>query len=139
MAAGVTASERRERWTWVVVALLAVAAGVWATAASAAFLPHTSGNPDEAVYLFQADLLRRGEVFAPAPTHDADAFQPLFTAHRGGWYVPKYSPVHAAFLAVGLVAVGTARAGLALIAAGVVGLGLVRHRRRRYDDRTIRR
>lgn len=113
-------SERREGWTVVAVITLAGVAAVWAVVGSQVFLPYTSGNPDEAVYLFQSDVLRHGRVFAPAPDSHVDVFQPLFSAHREGRFVPKYSPVHAAILALGWLTFGTPRAGLAFIAVGIV-------------------
>jgi hypothetical protein len=102
------------------VVALAVAAGVWAMTISRLVLPYTSRNPDEALYLLQADTLRHGRLFPPAPTGHVESMLPLFSRYRDGHYVPKYPPVHAAVLAFGRVVFGTYRAGLAIIAAGLV-------------------
>ena len=104
----------------VAVVVLAVIAGVWAIAVSRVVFPYTSRNPDEAVYLLQADTLRHGRLFPPAPEEHVDSMLPFFSTYRDGHYVPKYPPVHPAILAFGRVVFGTYRAGLALIAAGLV-------------------
>ena len=108
-------SERLVGWlrraaAWVarhpvaVPVVLAAAAGTWAVVGSRHVFPYLSDDHDEGLYLLQAD-----------------AFTPWLSIRSGGKYVLKYTPVHASILAVG-VALGSARWGLALIAAGVVGM-----------------
>ena len=97
---------------WAVAALL----GAWAVAASLTFFPDLTNNNDEAVYLLQADALRRGYLFPPAPT-SWEAFLPWFSFHDGGRFVLKYTPVHAAILAAAGFLFGTERAGLLVIGA----------------------
>ena len=108
------------RWPDWVVGALAAAAGLWAVAVSRIVLPYTSRNPDEAVYLLQADTFRHGHLFPPAPAKHVASLQPFFHSYRHGHYVPKYPPVHAALLAFGRVVFGTYRAGLAIIAIALV-------------------
>src|SRR3954470_8496035 len=76
------------------VAALAVAAGAWAAIASARLFPYLTVDKDEAVYLLQADTLRHGRLFPPAPSgSSAGALLPWLSAHVGDHYVPKYTPV----------------------------------------------
>jgi 4-amino-4-deoxy-L-arabinose transferase-like glycosyltransferase len=111
----------QQRWLVpVAVAALALVAGVSSVVLSTMVFPFPTGNPDEAVYLLQADTLRHGRLFPPAPTEHREAFQPFFTRYRDGEYVPKYSPVHAALLALAGSVFGTYRAGPALIAGALV-------------------
>ncbi|MGH9037403.1 MAG: hypothetical protein ACRD0O_16725, partial [Acidimicrobiia bacterium] len=103
----------------IVVGVAAVAA-VWSVAASFVVFPHLSDNNDEAVYLLQAETLRHGHLFpvAPAP---AESFRPWLHTIDGDRFIPKYTPVHAAMLAVGRTVSGSYRGALALLAAGTVG------------------
>ncbi|MGH2733236.1 MAG: hypothetical protein ACRDJG_09930 [Actinomycetota bacterium] len=107
-------------------ALLAMVAGLWAVAGSVLIFPHLSDNNDEAVYLLQADALRQGRLFPQVPPEggeSAEAFRPWFTVQRGDHFVPKYTPGHAGIIALARVVVGSERAALAIIAAGVVVSG----------------
>jgi Dolichyl-phosphate-mannose-protein mannosyltransferase len=101
------------------VAVLAMAAAVWAVAASALFVPRLTDNGDEAVYLLQSESLRAGHLFPPAaePTR---AFLPWLSTTAGHHYVTKYTPVFPAFIALGHRAFGSDRAALGLTAAGAV-------------------
>ena len=101
------------------VAVLAVAAAVWAVAASALFVPRLTDNGDEAVYLLQSESLRAGHLFPPA-AEPARAFLPWLSTTAGHHYVTKYTPVFPAFIALGHRALGSDRAALALTAAGAV-------------------
>jgi hypothetical protein len=103
----------------VVVAALAVAAAVWAAAASALFVPRLTDNGDEAVYLLQAESLRAGHLFPPA-AEPARAFLPWLSTTTGHHYVTKYTPVFPAFIAACHRTFGSDRAALALAAAGAV-------------------
>ncbi|MDQ4006014.1 MAG: glycosyltransferase family 39 protein [Actinomycetota bacterium] len=111
------------RWTGehpvVIVAALAIAAGVWAVVGSHRVFRYLSDDHDEGIYLLQANALAGGHVFPPAPRH-ADAFIPWLSVLRDGKFVLKYAPVHASILAVGVSVLGSARWSLGLIAAGVV-------------------
>jgi len=89
-------------------------------------------NHDEPVYLLQADALRHGKLFPPAPT-PADAFLPWLSVTSGDHYVSKYAPVHPAVIALARTVSGTDRAGLALIAAGLV-VTFRRWKRESLDD-----
>lgn len=107
--------------------VLALAAGLWALVGSQLVFPYLSDDHDEGLYLLQATALADGDLFPAAP-EQADAFRPWLSVVSGDRYVLKYTPVHAAILAVGIRLTGTPRASLALIAAGVVlvGYGLAR-------------
>lgn len=88
--------------------------------ASVTLFPYLSVNDDETVYLLQADTLRQGRLFPPAPPAEADAFLPWLSAHVGDHYVPKYSPVWPAVIAAGRMVTGSNHAAQALVAAAVV-------------------
>jgi hypothetical protein len=105
-----------------IVAGVAVVAAAWSVVASVAIFPHLSDNNDEAVYLLQAENLRGGNLFphAPAPV---ESFRPWLHAIDGDRLIPKYTPVHAAMLAVGRTLTGSYRGALALLAAGTVLAG----------------
>ena len=83
----------------VAVGGLAVAAALWAVAASAWFLPSLTDNGDEAVYLLQAESLRSGQLFPPA-AEPAKAFRPWLSTPAGDHYVTKYTPVFPGFIAL---------------------------------------
>ncbi len=106
----------------VLVGLLAAAAAIWATAASALAFPYLGVDHDEAVYLLQANTFRAGRLFPPAPddAEVARSLLPWLTAHRGDVYVAKYSPAWPAVLAVARVTTGSHHAAQGLVAAGVV-------------------
>ncbi len=111
----------QQRWLVpVAVTVLAAVAAVSSVVLSKMVFPFPTGNPDEAVYLLQAETLRQGRLFPPAPTEHPEAFQPFFTRYRDGEYIPKYSPVHAVLLAIAGSVFGTYRAGPALIAGALV-------------------
>lgn len=103
----------------VAVAALAMAATVWAVAASALFLPRLTDNGDEAVYLLQAESMRAGHLFPPA-IQPAGAFLPWLSKPAGDHYVTKYTPVYPGFIALSHRVFGSDRAALALAAAGAV-------------------
>src|SRR5436305_8746688 len=90
----------------VAVGALALAAALWAVAASALFLPRLTDNGDEAVYLLQAESLRAGHLFPPA-AEPAGAFLPWLSTPAGHHYVTKYTPVFPAFIAAGHRAFGS--------------------------------
>ena len=114
-----TVSDRGRNRPAVAVGALALAAALWAVAASALFVPRLTDNGDEAVYLLQAESLRAGHLFPPAaePTR---AFLPWLSTTVGHHYVTKYTPVFPAFIAGSHRVFGSDRAALALTAAGAV-------------------
>jgi|GEM_PF-792748 len=104
----------------VMVALLAVASATWAVVASHQVFPYLSDDHDEAIYLLQADALAHGHLFPPAPAHP-ESFSPWLSVLSGDKYLLKYSPVHASFVALGIL-LGNPRLALGLIAGAVVVL-----------------
>jgi 4-amino-4-deoxy-L-arabinose transferase-like glycosyltransferase len=115
----VVVEQRSRRFAAAALALAAVAAG-WALVGSAWIFPQLSANSDEGIYLLQADALESGHLAPPAPAVAPDAFLPWFAVVRDGSYVLKYTPVHAAVLAAGDIALGSARGALAFLAAANV-------------------
>lgn len=112
------AATRRER----LLACLPIGViAIWSYVGSRLVFPYLSHDHDEPVYLLQADALRHGHLTLPVPANGA-SFRPWLTALRGHHYVFKYSPMHAAFLVVGRVLLGSYRMALPLIAIGLVGL-----------------
>ncbi|HYH50936.1 MAG TPA: glycosyltransferase family 39 protein, partial [Acidimicrobiia bacterium] len=103
---------------WAALALAVIGAG-WAIAVSALVFPELSDNKDEAVYLLQAETLRRGHLFPPAPA-PADAFTPWLGVPAGDHFVLKYTPVHAGIIAVAGTVFGHDRAALGVIAAAAI-------------------
>jgi hypothetical protein len=99
----------RRRAAAVLVGLLAVAAALWATVASEVFFAYLGIDQDEAVYLLQADTLRAGHLFPPAPADPevGRSMLPWLSVQRGNVYVPKYSPAWPAMLALARSATGT--------------------------------
>jgi 4-amino-4-deoxy-L-arabinose transferase-like glycosyltransferase len=104
----------------VVVAALAVVAATSAVLTSVTLFPYLSVNQDETVYLLQADSLRAGHLFPPAPPAEGDAFVPWLSVVSGDRYVPKYSPVWPSMIAAGRLLTGSQHAAQAVVAAGVV-------------------
>jgi hypothetical protein len=102
----------------VMVALLALAAALWAVVASRQLFPYLSDDHDEAIYLLQADALAHGHLFPPAPEHP-ESFRPWLSVLSGDKYLLKYSPVHASFIALGIL-LGSPRLALGLIAGALV-------------------
>lgn len=111
----------RRRWRWCVVGL-AVTAATWAVAGSLWLFPLLTENNDEGAYLAQSSALRAGQLLPDAPQGLEAAFRPWFSAARHSHYVYKYTPVHAAQLAIGRGALGSERATLALWAASDIVL-----------------
>ena len=112
-------AQGRGRRIVTVVVVVALAAGLWAVVGSQLVFPYLSDDHDEGLYLLQATALADGDLFPAAPKQ-ADAFRPWLSVVDGDRYVLKYTPVHAAILAVGIRLTGSARSSLGLIAAGVV-------------------
>lgn len=94
--------------------------------------PYHSLNHDEAVYLQQAAMLLDGRLHLRPPVENA--FRPWFFVEDGDRLYPKYSPVPAAFFALGRL-VGDYRLALGAIAAG--NLVLIAAVVREVFDRTV--
>ena len=109
-------SRRRLRlgaiWPVVTSALLTWSGSVWV-------FPLLSVNHDEPAYLLQAETLRHGSLTMTAPAHPG-AFIPWLSSLRHGELVFKYTPFHAAFLALGRTVFGSYRVSMVLIAAACV-------------------
>ena len=116
--AGISMSRKRFRLGVMIVAL---AAGIWAIVGSLTLFPLLSENSDEGAYLSQAGSLRDGAIGPTAPTAIKDALKPWLAVDRGGRFVFKYAPVHAAMLAATDLLLD-ARAALAILAALAVFL-----------------
>jgi 4-amino-4-deoxy-L-arabinose transferase-like glycosyltransferase len=101
---------------------LTLVAGGLAFAVASELFPYRSLNHDEAVYLQQAAMLLEGQLVLRPPVEGA--FRPWFFVDGGTSLYPKYSPVPAAFFALGL-AVGVPQLSLAAIAAAIVLLTYV--------------
>jgi len=102
-----------------VTLLLAVVVGVAVYAIGEGVFPSLTQNHDEAVYLQQAEMLLDGRLKMRPPVEES--FRPWFFVAEGGEIYPKYTPVTAAFFAVGGL-LGSYRLSLAVIAALAVVL-----------------
>jgi hypothetical protein len=101
------------------LALLAATSGVAALAVSYGVFPDMSDNNDEAVYRLQADALRSGHLFPPAPP-EAEAARPWLSYISDGHYVSKYTPAFPALIAFARIVFGTDQATLFIVAAATV-------------------
>jgi hypothetical protein len=110
------ATRTRPRWA---VGSLAVLSAVLVYAIGTGVFPYYTTNHDEAVYLQQAAMLLEGQLFLHPPV--PEVFRPWFFVAEGDALYPKYTPVTAAFFALGMVA-GSARLALAAVAALTVVL-----------------
>ncbi|MBN1994490.1 MAG: glycosyltransferase family 39 protein [Anaerolineae bacterium] len=106
-----------KKWPVVFLAFLAFA---WAIIASAWLFPFYSNNHDEPVYILQAQTLLAGRLTLPVNEFFDDFFTPWFVVEHGDRGIFKYTPVHAAFLALGQLLFGTMRTTLGFVAAGNV-------------------
>jgi hypothetical protein len=117
----------------LVTLLLALFAGAVVFLVATEVFPYHSTNHDEGVYLQQAEMLLRGQLYLRPPVEGAmrpwffvDAESPAGPAvalpeQAGDVLFSKYSPVPPAIFALG-IAVGVPRLSLALVGAGIVGL-----------------
>ncbi len=80
-------------------------------------VPYTTGNNDEAVFLFQAELYRDGQVTLPGDL--ADAFRPWMSGVRDGERIMVFPPGWPAVLALGRTLVGSYVVLLALVMAAL--------------------
>lgn len=88
MSALVAVVDRALRSRWYPLGL-AVAAGLVAIATKHLVYPDLSWNRDEPVYLFQADLLRDGQLTSTDGGYPA-AFHPWLSAHHDGRFFTQY-------------------------------------------------
>jgi hypothetical protein len=107
----------KQRWPVLVLAFVAFS---WAIVVSAILFPFYSNNHDEPVYILQAQTLLDGRLTLPANEFFDDFFTPWFVMLQGDRAIFKYTPVHAAFLALGQLLFGSMRAMLGVVAAGNV-------------------
>ena len=91
----------RRRWLLLLVAM-AVTLAVTGTIASDVLqqIPHVQ---DSVTYLFQAETLARGRLWAPAPA-EPDFFEQEFLLVRDGRWFGKYPPGYPLLLALGVLA-----------------------------------
>lgn len=101
----------------VLAALMLFSAGASLLVFHAVF-PHGSLNNDEGVYLLQARALAHGHLFLDL-TAQPRAVQPWFYAVTDHGLVPKYIPVVAGALALGLLLTGSIAPVLAVLAAAL--------------------
>jgi 4-amino-4-deoxy-L-arabinose transferase-like glycosyltransferase len=122
--AGATTGPGRFRRRWdgpaIVVAIAAALSAAIAVTLSLTVFSRLSVNGDESVYLLQARALAHGHLFPPV-TEPADSFTPWLGVIHGGHYVLKYTPVVAGFFAFSILLTGGYVAGLAVLAAALVG------------------
>lgn len=102
-----------------VVAGLAVAAAATSLLVGHHVVPLQSGNLDEGVYRFQAEMLLDGQVALPADRY-GEFFRPWLSGEREGRIFTEYQVGFAALLAASERALGSMRAGLAVVAAANV-------------------
>jgi len=106
----------RARPAWLLIAFLVGFAFAVPILISAFIFPVLSNNPDETVYLVQAKLLAQGRLFME-PNQYSEFFSPFFFFNDGDKIFSKYSPVHAAILAIGEMVAGSPRLSLGLLGA----------------------
>lgn len=111
------APTRWRRW-WPVLAL-ALVAFVLALTARHTLMPLGTGNADEGVYTYQAELLRHGDVTLPAAEHEP-FFRPWLTGSREGRLFFQYEPLWPLVLAASDAVFGSMEVGVALCFAGLV-------------------
>lgn len=106
-------ASRRVPW------LLAAGAAAVSLASQRFLFPALSWNRDEAVYLWQVDLLRAGRLAVPDGGHP-DLFHPWLSAATGGELFPQYTPGWPLVLLVGRL-LGSTDVAVAFGAALAVG------------------
>jgi hypothetical protein len=110
--------------SWRAPALLTGVAFAVALAAHRLVYPLLSWNRDEPVYLWQADLLRHGQLRAPDLGYPGQTI-PWLSGARGGHLFSQYTLGWPAVLAVGDVLGSPAVAAAAASALAVLGAGLL--------------
>lgn len=86
------------RWAVIPFIWLAFASSLWITGTILERLPHVQ---DSITYLFQAQTLARGHVWAPAPPQPQSFGQEFMTVYNGKWF-GQYAPGFPALLALGV-------------------------------------
>jgi hypothetical protein len=99
------------------IGVLAVFA--WSLFATSSIYPHLTSNNDEAVYLFQAQMLRHGHVTLPADTH-AGLYRPWMSGVHEGEVLMVFPPTWPAALAGARLLFGRPDVAVAFVAAGLV-------------------
>jgi Dolichyl-phosphate-mannose-protein mannosyltransferase len=123
------ATERRDRLSlrWIlVVGLLAVVAFASAIAIQRNVFPYYSGDHDEPVYRYQADMMRDGDLNVPLAQNEF--FRPWLSGPRDDHLVMAFGPGWPAVLMVADVTTGSMLVGLGFAAAltVVAGFGFAR-------------
>jgi 4-amino-4-deoxy-L-arabinose transferase-like glycosyltransferase len=95
--------------------LIVVLSFLWASVGSQLIFPYGALNHDEPVYLLQAQALLEGKL-AIKKTIFSSFFKTWFQAERSGFLLFKYTPIHAALLAIGQLLFGNFHISLGLIA-----------------------
>jgi len=107
-------------WGWAaLVGVLAVVAAVASVLLSRWLFPFFTANNDEPGYVYQAWLLRAGDLTLPAEPYQ-EFFRPWISGRIGDRLVPVFPPVWPAVLAAAELLTGTMRAAPALVAAAAV-------------------
>lgn len=96
------------------LAALAVAGLALSLAVHAGVMPHTSGNADEVVYRFQAEMYRHGDLTI---ADDGPVFRPWMSGVIDGDRLMVFPPGWPAVLALGLLVTGSTTATVALVMA----------------------
>ena len=104
----------RRRSDLVVLLLLAVAGFVLSMVVHTTLMPYTTGNADEVVYRYQAEVYRAGEVTIP---DDGPAFRPWMSGVVDGERIMVFPPGWPAVLAVGMAVTGSEAVTVALVIA----------------------
>jgi hypothetical protein len=108
---------RPRRW-WLLVGVVALLAFVSALAVRHEVFPYFSGDNDEPVMRYQAEMLRDGEVTIPRVQEEF--FRPWLTGPDGDRLVPAFQPLWPAILMASEVVTGSMVLALGLAAAGLV-------------------
>jgi hypothetical protein len=102
--------------TAAVLVALAVAGFVLSLVVHAAVMPHTSGNADEVIYRFQAEMYRDGRATIP---DDGPVFRPWMSGVVDGERMMVFPAGWPAVLAAGRTLTGSYPLAVALVVAGL--------------------
>jgi hypothetical protein len=105
----------------ITVGALAAATFVVSLIVGTVLFPHQSVNNDEAVYVYQANVILDGHLTVAAEPH-RDFFRPWMSGEHDGRMVLVFQPVFPATLALSQLVFGTMRVAPAAIAAAAVVL-----------------
>ena len=114
---GVKRATGSGRW-WVAVLVIAAVAFVFAIAIQRNIFPLYSGDHDEPVYVFQAQMLADGDLTLPGSQNEF--FRPWLSGPRGDRLVMAFQPLWPAVLMVADKVTGSMLPALGLAAASAV-------------------